>query len=562
MKKNDFNTGAKMGLKLSEDIVQKNSDTMEYLLKSVNKLPECFQEVYDVVTDVLVNQEDCHVEKVFGITKTIDINELEEEEKILLFQILNWISLKYGANENQRQFCRSLLKYLKINANDAIYNSFDGRDISQSVDSIRVQKMMYQIVKEYLYLKSNSNNYGDIYNEILDCFTKDVNNNAVETMIDIKVCLFGVEGLYEQFSTDFDEVVLPENLVRPYINIEKKEYIEISKECASIFFNDKKKRKYNYYCEAASYVVYVENNRIVYLNKKTLEKRLLLEDINNVEDIFKYRRISAYQDVVIFAIENDIYYFDLNSEECGHIREISAIYNEKNQKYKLQNICFSNNKLVYGNKILHILDLDTWLELDIKYQDEFIDASERYVIIDNHIYFLKDASYLKGSFHYGKVIVKCGLLLGNSTNLSNILFERAYEVSSEIFDLGTYKNYIYVVMKSKRTTISYECVYVDVDDGKATPFYIYSKYIYQMNSYNEYLIYIKATKKFSLVAHDFLHDKAKKIVKDYGDYNYSLIEKVLPGRPYIPPATYMIMGKWVCYSPGFCSSYNKVISVN
>lgn len=133
------------------------------------------------------------------------------------------------------------MKYLKINANDAIYNSFDGRDISQSVDSIRVQKMMYQIVKEYLYLKSNSNNYGDIYNEILDCFTKDVNNNAVETMIDIKVCLFGVEGLYEQFSTDFDEVVLPENLVRPYINIEKKEYIEISKECASIFLMIRKR---------------------------------------------------------------------------------------------------------------------------------------------------------------------------------------------------------------------------------------------------------------------------------------------------------------------------------
>lgn len=77
-----------MGLKLSEDIVQKNSDTMEYLLKSVNKLPECFQEVYDVVTDVLVNQEDCHVEKVFGITKTIDINELEEEEKYFFFKFL------------------------------------------------------------------------------------------------------------------------------------------------------------------------------------------------------------------------------------------------------------------------------------------------------------------------------------------------------------------------------------------------------------------------------------------------------------------------------------------
>ena len=95
-----------------------------------------------------------------------------------------------------------------------------------------------KIIKEYLYLENNTNNYGNKYDEYLSLFACGVKDNgSIENEIEFKVDIFGEEILYQQFSKysyDFKDISENEfndkkiNVKDYYIEMKVKEKEEIT----------------------------------------------------------------------------------------------------------------------------------------------------------------------------------------------------------------------------------------------------------------------------------------------------------------------------------------------
>lgn len=564
MCKKDYNSGVKKGLKLSEDIVRRDTRAIEYLSEKVEKLPIALQGIKDVVEQLNSDIKDIQVEKIFGVVKTLDVKDLEYEERVLLLKILSHISMKYPANENQKRFSSRLRMYLEVNANDVLTNEFDGNGLTDMIDSISVHKIMYQTVKEYLYLRSNTNDYADDFDEILGCFSKDVDKKTTETLIDIKVCLFGIEGLYEQFSAEAEE-----ELDMSYLDISQKKYIDISKECATVYFKGATERKNNLYCESSSYVIFAEKDSIVYVHKGTALKKTMIENVANVSDMFKDKQITAYQDMIFFVIRNDVFYYNLETEKSGLAIRLPEMYNDDGELIPIRNVCLADKKFIYGNGKLYVYDLETGENVVAKDEDgSSLYSGTNYILIGDYIYFLSDYISIKKQFKSGKRVFKYGLKNGFGSAASEpFAMKKVTEYWTNVFYFCATEKYVCVVMEYQFTTsmdrTGFDCVYVDItkDEGEAKPFYMWNSFIYQINSYKNNLVYINASKEYSIISHDFISDKKKTLVKKYGsDEKVSFSDKLWLGKAnYQHPKEYIIMGKWLWYLEGVFEQ--KIVSV-
>lgn len=195
-----FNEGIKNGIRLSEEIVRRDTDALSKIHEKFENMTGDTRELKESVEEVIKNQENFEIEKLFGIIKTLSPNDLEKEEKIILLQILVDISKRYGSNSAQKKFLKNLILYFGINLEDSLKeNNF--KKVIDNIDSKKSEKIMYKIVKEYLYLENNTSNYGSKYNEYLSLFVYGVaDNKNIENEIELKVVIFGEEILYQQFS--------------------------------------------------------------------------------------------------------------------------------------------------------------------------------------------------------------------------------------------------------------------------------------------------------------------------------------------------------------------------
>jgi len=109
MSKKDFNKGTKLGIKLSEDIVKSNTESIKKINETIQEIGNNTYNIKKLINSVIKTQEENDIEKLFGIVKTLDSKDLEKEEKLILFQILNEIGKIYEPNENQKKFKLKLL---------------------------------------------------------------------------------------------------------------------------------------------------------------------------------------------------------------------------------------------------------------------------------------------------------------------------------------------------------------------------------------------------------------------------------------------------------------------
>ena len=98
--KKSFNEGMKSGIKLSEEIVKRDTIAVNKIYEMLEKMPGDMRELKESFEKVIKSLENTEIEKLFGIVKTSSPNDLEEAEKIILLQILVDISRKYGSNSH------------------------------------------------------------------------------------------------------------------------------------------------------------------------------------------------------------------------------------------------------------------------------------------------------------------------------------------------------------------------------------------------------------------------------------------------------------------------------
>ena len=376
--KKSFNEGMKSGIRLSEEIVKKDTRAVNKIYEMLEKMPEDIRELKESFEEVIKSLEKTDMEKLFGIVRTSSPNDLEEEEKIILLHILVDISRKYNNNSSQKEFLRNLRFYFEID----LENVFNKNDLKNTVNNIgdkKAEKIMYTVIKEYLYLENSTNDYGNKYDEYLKLFVYGVaDNKNIENEIELKVNIFGEEILYQQFSKySYDLKDIRENEFNDkkinvkdyYIEMKVKEKEEITKQIFEFYLQDYDSNcarnklyeiiSYDIYVETANYIVYPKNEKLVSLNKKTKEKKEIIlnfeiskEYLSN--ELFKNKCITSYNDILyIIAENNEIYFYNIDKNICGKIDTPKSECKKFNIKVEKNILCYLNN---YSN--IFLMDIE------------------------------------------------------------------------------------------------------------------------------------------------------------------------------------------------------------
>ena len=559
--KKSFNEGMKSGIRISEEIVKRDT-------RAINKLYEIFKnitgdtrELKEVVEEVIKNQENFEIEKLFGIIKTLSPDDLEKEEKIILLQILVDISKKYGSNNNQKEFLKNLILYFEINYENLLKEN-DFKSTIDNIDSKKVEKIMYKIIKEYLYLENDNNNYGNKYDEYLSLFVNGiVDNKSIENEIELKVSIFGKEILYQQFSKysyNFEEN--DENFEEEkiwYIDKSEKETVEINRECAEIYFYE----KLTDYIESNSYIICFQNEKLFSINKKSLERKIIFKNLKLEKQIFSKKQICSYNDIIYLVYNHELLFCNLEDDKEGFIysieKETYENFEKQIEEYEIRNISVDKTKFIYGNSNLRIYDFETKETIKVKnLANDDVSSYEKYLIYNSNLYFLYDEMV---DFKFiNKVLVKFSLISNFCTKISKETLEKTklfdMNNATEVRKIGIYKNYIYVIFSGISENDIRTFRYIDLNNGNVYLQIFWLDRFYQIEQYNQYLIYNNASKNFSILKHDFLTNKKEVLLKNYGkieklgimgNFFLDAIDQMLNPEMYQSPETYLRIGKWI-----------------
>ena len=377
-------------------------------------------------------------------------------------------------------------------------------------------------------------------------------------MIETIFALFGIDGLID-FYGNFVEIDEAESHNYDYLNVEKKEHLEISNECAQIYFKDC--YKYNnekVYIESSSYVIFNEGTNILCIHKTSGIQKILLQNIQDSSKYIRDGKITTYQDMLYYLIDNELCFIDINSLNSGKIVNIDE---EKDDNGKISDISklmvYKGVKILFRNKHkYYIMDLQQGPS-SIK-QIPLDSDSNNYFMKGDYLYYVEmdpvmDSKELEIEYR----LKRFGILNGQDTNVSAAFgrhkslegVKNVYEIEAEGIHGDNYFcvfGYQSVFSFDKN---GYDCFYFNIEDSNAKPknFYIWNNNIFQMEHYKNYLIYVNADKSYSLTRHDFAHDKKTVLHKNYGESEKSTFwERFNFGKSlYMNPSKYMRLGNWV-----------------
>ena len=605
MSKTDFNEGVKLKLRLSEDIIKNNIEGNKKIFEVAKKLGLNIDNIKNLIDNIKDTQEEIEIEKLFGIVKIHNLSDLEKEEKIILFQILNKIDEESIPNRYQQKFRLNLLKLFAITADETLQknkiNNFEY--ILENIEKKKDEKLIYKLICEYLYLDEYSSL--DDYEDILSIFLYAHQfKETIKTEIELKVKLFGIEILYSQFLTEANINNNKEKNEEEHICLyekEDKENTEITENCAHIFFGDTQKNGNYYYIETSSFVVYLSFNKIFYLkkdgNKSEELKSKTLNSLNilDIYFLFSKKKITSYSDILYFNIENSLYYFNLDTQEEKLIFNIKDQLNKEyfpeNSELEITNLSFVKEILLYilstpySISNLFFYDLDSKKNNTIKISELRRINFNEYFLKNGYLYFISKEnieeffqpfSFLpKISSDSEKFSIKKYKL---NTNLKPInIFDSflkntnyALNSSIEILKIFFYNDNIVIIAKEEPDNIvespSYIKYLINLKNGEIKNFKIANK-IEQVEHYKNLLIYNNISKGFKIQKFDIISNKISDLIEKYGelkDANYIndgnwfeyQVDKFSDPELYEFSKEYRRIGKWI-----FDEINNKIIDI-
>jgi hypothetical protein len=593
MSKTDFNEGVKLKLRLSEDIIKNNIEGNKKIFELTKKLGLNIDNIKNLIDNIKDTQEEIEIEKLFGIVKIYNLLDLEKEEKIILFQILNEIGKKHDPNEFQKKFKLNLLKYLNIIPDEILEENKIGnfRNILENFENARALKIIYQTVCEYLYLDKHISL--EEYENILSIFYYDQYfKENIKAKIELKVKLFEIEILYKQFlveaNTNNDKEKNKEEDICLYEK-EENENIEMSEDCAHIFFGDTQKNG-AYYIETSSFIVYLSFNEIFYLKKnenksKKLKSEILnSSNISNIYSLFIKKKIASYNDILYFNVENNLYYFNLNKQEERLIfnikKELDQKYFSENTKLEITNLSVEKEILLYSLNIpssvsnLFLYDLERKNNNSIEISELKDVNFNEYFLKNGYLYFISKET-IKEIFQPISILPK---ISSNSEKFSikkyklnsklepinifdSFIKNTNYTLDSsiEILKIFFYNDNIVIIAKEKPENIieSPSCVkyLINLKNGEIKNFKFANR-IEQVEYYKNLLIYNNISKEFKIQKFDIISNKISDLIEKYGelkDANYIndgnwfeyQVDKFSDPELYEFSKEYRRIGKWI-----------------
>ena len=459
MSKKDFNKGIKSGIKLSEDIIKSNTESIKKINDTIQKIGDNTYNLKNIINTLIKSHEETDIEKLFGIVKTVDSKDLEKEEKIILFQILNKIGIIYKPNDNQKTFKLNLLKYLNIKANETLGENKIGnfKDILENIQK-KEEKIIYKLICEYLYLDEFSSL--DEYENILSMFhyAHHFEENIIAE-IELKIQLFGLEILYEQFGDYQISSIYEDDL-----NSLPKEKIEVSEDCAGIFFKDTLKQENSYYVETTNFIIYPIEDEIIALNKITLKKFKILQSLNidNKTSLFKDNKITSFNNTLYIIEKDNLYYYNL--DEIGEIlllniqeELLKKDYFDDNNKYKAKDILVENERIIYRVKDLFCYNLKNKENNIIREKEISKQNFGNYLLKNQFIYFISKKDNLEKSSVTNFSLKKYNL---NSKITTTVIDTLEMYSNMKILNFSLYEDYLVITCVDNKKKERFSSIFV------------------------------------------------------------------------------------------------------
>ena len=552
-KKTDYNKGVVSGLKVAQKVIEQEVEAMDYLKSRVDLIVEGHDEMKSAVNQLIKDADENAIINLFGVCNEAEPRDLKEHEKKVLLNILATLG-SVQINDDQRKYYNNLRHHLNIQGYAPV-NDYDFRSI-ESLESVRSIKIIAKAVRIFLYLQDC--NMDGVYRHEDDLFSyfELRSFDEIDASIELLVYLFGKDGLIEIYG-DFGQASESERKNLGYLNVTEKENIDISNECAQIYFKD----CYIYdkgvqYIESSSYVIYSNRDKIIKLHKKTGVQNVLLDHIENAGEFIEKRKIATFSDMGYYVLGNDLYYIDLDSQDSGFIFHINEEKDSDNKTYEVMGLCvYKSQKLIYENGLNYVVDLEIGMETAHRFS--IGSETNNYYMHGDYLYFVDMDNNLDDLMHTKYVLKRYGILNDQTTTVSKTFGKRVFFSKREIYEViseGMYGQYYYCVFGYKSATsndrVGFDCFYINTDDderAEAHRFYIWDTCIYQIEQYKGNLIYVNADKDFSLISHDFITDKKRVLIKKYGE-----TEKVpfylrwfLGKSGFQKSDKYMRLGKWI-----------------
>lgn len=554
-KTNNFDKGVEVGLKISQKLINQEAEALNYLKNKIDLIREGHDEMKNAVNLLLEDVNEDAVSKLFSICNPVRPSELKDHEQKLLINLLASLSA-IQSNDFQKKYFNNLRHHLNLSGYEPNI-SYDYRKI-EFIESIQAIKTIAKAVRIYLFLEES--NMDGIYKHEDDIFSHfELRSfDEIDAMIETIFALFGIDGLID-FYGNFVEIDEAESHNCDYLNVEKKEQLEISNECAQIYFKD----CYEYnnekvYIESSSYVIFNEGTNILCIHKTSGIQKILLQNIQDSSKYIRDGKITTYQDMLYYLIDNELCFIDINSLNSGKIVNIDE---EKDDNGKISDISklmvYKGVKILFRNKHqYYIMDLQQGPS-SIK-QIPLDSDSNNYFMKGDYLYYVEmdpvmDSKELEIEYR----LKRFGILNGQDTNVSAAFgrhkslkgLKNVYEIEAE----GIYGDNYFCVFGYQSVFSfdknGYDCFYFNIEDSNAKPksFYIWNNNIFQMEHYKNYLIYVNADKSYSLTRHDFAHDKKTVLHTNYGESEKSTFwERFNFGKSlYMNPSKYMRLGNWV-----------------
>ena len=227
------------------------------------------------------------------------------------------------------------------------------------------------------------------------------------------------------------------------------------------------------------------------------------------------------------------------------------------KEYEIRNISVDKTKFIYGNSNLKIYDFETKETIEVKNLDNNdVSSYEKYLIYNSNLYFLYDEMI---DFKFiNKILVKFNLISNFCTKISKETLEKTklfdMNNATEVRKIGIYKNYIYVIFSGISENDIRTFRYIDLNNGNVYLQIFWLDRFYQIEQYNQYLIYNNASKNFSILKHDFLTNKKEILLKNYGkiekldlmgNFFLNAVDQMLYPEMYQFPEIYLRIGKWI-----------------
>lgn len=553
-KKKEYNKGVESGLKVAQKIIEQEVEAMDYLKSKVDLIVEGHDEMKSAVNQLIEDADENAIINLFGVCNEAKPCDLKEHEKKVLLNILATLSL-IQLNDRQREYYNNLRHHLNIQGYEPVRN-YDFRNI-ESLESVRSIKIIAKAVRIFLYLQDC--NMDGVYRHEDDLFSHfELRSfDEIDASIELLAYLFGENGLVEIYGYFGKSGEFEQKDIR-YLNVPEKEKIEISDECAQIYFRD----RFVYdntlrYIESSSYVIYSNEDQIIKLHKSTGVQHVLLDHIENAAEFIEKRKITTFSDMGYYVLGNDLYFIDLDSQDSGLIFHIDEEKNSDNELYEVMRLCvYKSQKLIYKNGANYVVDLEEGMESAHRFS--LGSETNNYFMRGDYLYFVDMDTSLDDIKHVKYVIKRYGILNNQTTRVSKPFGKHSWSDSIkaiyELISEGMYGKYYYCIFGYRGITsserVGLDCFYINTDgdeSGEVYNFYIWNARIYQIEQYEANLIYINADKGFSIISHDFIRNKKKVLLKKYGKTEKSTFsERLWLGKSeFQKPDKYMRLGKWI-----------------